>query len=182
MKQIGDDRLEYLSILLRRWLDDLTEQIGTAVRMLASSDGEDQWWSDRIKEYMASSAAPAADRNANGEEMLLDICFWSGWLRGQRDAVEQCSLSINAIRDANTSKMVSEDRGRESANKMLDIMANSDNPAVEALFLIVSSAMRGIQPPDASETLMRFLESGSLDALIELAFTAGYAMSGGVRD
>jgi len=157
--------LETFGTILRKWSSELDAQIAEACRILSDAPPSDGWWASCIRKNLTSAEGPS---EKEGETVLVDICFWSGWLRGQRDALQNCIDAYNLLSQSDLHS-----DGRTDMDKMISwLEINSSDPAMDALALIVRSALAG-QPVTFDDVARRYIGQRDLATLLELSFAIG---------
>lgn len=168
-----DDGMVIFASILKKWNAEIESQIKDACGILKEATGSDRWWAKVIQECMTSQEGPSAERRKDGEEMLVDISFWSGWLRGQRDALARCQDAFEVLNSSCDSQSLMEDWDMKSTLGWLE--AHSNDPALDALHLILlSSNGRGNLKAKAE----KYEERPDTVRLLELAFELGKRAGG----
>lgn len=189
-------RLEMLKGMLSSWLAEVEGELAEASSILEGTDGSNRWWAEKIRSRLKENARPeVAIAGEDQASTLLEIAFWSGWLRGELDTLQRCSITVHtlALHDSRQSTLplsrspalegeaVNPARAREAVmNVVRRIDERGTLPGAELVSIHLSNFVDDGMPCDAScavgeclASLDEFLSSPSQVSLVGLSFKAG---------
>lgn len=92
-------RLEFLLSMISSWLEEVEGEVKEAVGILSESDGSGQWWAQRIRRRLLDDSPPdpLLAQSDDQPATLIEIAFWSGWLRGELETLRRCSMTVETV-------------------------------------------------------------------------------------
>lgn len=99
-RQQGDagSQFEFWSSVLNSWLSEVRKEVDEAVGILSESGNTNEWWAERIRSRLQDDSPPdvSAALLEDRASTLLEIAFWSGWLKGELETLQRCNLMIGS--------------------------------------------------------------------------------------
>lgn len=192
-------RLHFLVSMISSWLAEVEGEVTEAVGILSESDGSGQWWAERIRRRLLEDSPPDPSMVKSDDQpaTLIEIAFWSGWLRGELDTLRRCSLTLQTVAasqsgqlklplDVLPSQVKSEHpvnywKLKMSAEHLIErIDAHNSLPGAELVSIHLSEALglKGGRDSDSLEAecflaLSEHLADNSMNSLVRLAFDSG---------
>lgn len=188
--------------VMRLWLGEVRDELAEAISILSSAGLSGTWWADRLKKNMECDEGPSTslDSAFTGEESttLLEIAFWSGWLKGEKDIMERitgvasdirggrnldhrdATLSSFGLKLSDCADTAEEANITSLASEMVaEMEKKSYRPEIEMISISLSSAIDGcgsatdIFPVESKRELDDFVSNGSTTSLTMLSFNCG---------
>ncbi len=203
MKRLPVDctkRMSLFGSMLSTWLKEVESEVSEAEAILSDSDGSNMWWADRIRHRLVDNSPPDAGISADDQaSTLIEIAFWSGWLKGELDTLQRSQLafsSVTAIGNVQQSLPVSFDNGnysetteisdeynrhRNEAERLLGKMDSMNFiPGADMVSIHLGSVLddskhytEGGIERDCGKALEDFSVENSMKSLVDLSFNAG---------
>ncbi len=96
--------IENFLAIMRLWLAEVRGELAEAVSILSSDGLCGNWWADQVRKNLECNDGPSAEiadiYGANEPATLLEIAFWSGWLKGEKDTMERITRVANEIQES----------------------------------------------------------------------------------
>lgn len=205
-----DRRFDFFGSMMSTWLSEVRAEVSEAKGILSDSDGSNRWWAERILRRLTENSPPEV-HSVSGEDQastLIEIAFWSGWLKGELETLERCDQAITAVGTGGTSQLslpvtfadgasgaarhspAECERSRSAAEGIIGrIDAMNYMPGAELVSISLSSALDSCMGKGAAEVegaciraLEELSETGSTSALVALAFSSGMLAGFSLKD
>jgi hypothetical protein len=205
-RQDSSFRFARVETILTQWCREVQGEVEEAVSILDGNSFEGIWWARQIRGNITSTGGPGAVVSGSGAmdkpETLIEIAFWSGWLKGESETLELAlglvsslgqdssvhgktpgleSYSFSFMPDWSGPKELSllKEAGRE-AGILRSALENTEfRPEIDKLSVSLSSAIDGecgLSEFAADSTLAElssYLRNGSPASLAMLSFNCG---------
>lgn len=187
--------------IMRLWLGEVRAELAEAISILSSAGLSGSWWADQVRKNLERDDGPAAHiaDGFNGDEpaTLVEIAFWSGWLKGEKETMERITSVANEIKGAGQKfsaptlsafgPMRSESNAEADdatvtrlASEMIGEMEKrSYRPEIEMISISLSAAIddrdhkSDISTWETRTHLDDFVTNGSTTSLTMLSFNCG---------
>ncbi|MBX8639484.1 MAG: hypothetical protein KIS29_04000 [Thermoplasmata archaeon] len=192
--------------VLMQWCSEVRDEVAEAVSILEDISFEDVWWARQIRGDILSRRGPGAVVSGNNAmdkpETLIEIAFWSGWLKGESETLELAlglvsSLGQKPIRtfeipglekyNFSFTQEVGRPKGRSElvevereAGKVRSALESAEfRPEVDMLSISLSSAIDSEYPfseftaDSTLAELSNYIRSSSPASLAMLSFNCG---------
>ncbi|MCL4346614.1 MAG: hypothetical protein M1117_01685 [Candidatus Thermoplasmatota archaeon] len=196
--------MERIKEVLNEWLNEIGQDVREAVSILDSSSLSGIWWAGQIRRNMTSGGGPeagsASGMTGDRPETLIEISFWSGWLKGQLDALELAANlieyphlrftageksaavtleSFSPVRQTNSPGESTGDSISAAKELLNEIDMHSSIPELDVISISMASALEGkysatgTAVDTAKRCLHDFVNEGSSASLAMLSFHCG---------
>ncbi len=182
------------------WLREVEAEVEEAAAILDGGDSSNLWWAERIRKRLLDNSPPdPAVAVGDQATTLLEISFWSGWLKGELDTLERCRLTFSSISESSGTQLAlplspvppkegvnvasaheSYARHRLGAERLIERMDSMNFlPGAELVSIQLNSVLESRQMPESSleaeciAALEEFSREPSTASLVRLSFNSG---------
>ncbi|MCL5252912.1 MAG: hypothetical protein M1351_02330 [Candidatus Thermoplasmatota archaeon] len=91
MGDMTDSKLAQFAVETASWAHEVNAEVEEAIGILNSAEMSDVWWAKRLVRNITAADGPSDDAAKTGDtaNTLLEIAFWSGWLKGEQDTLNR---------------------------------------------------------------------------------------------
>lgn len=194
-------KLQFIISTLSSWLEEVENEVREAITILEDSDTGNMWWASRIRKRLVENSPPDPAAGVGDQAAtLIEIAFWSGWLKGELETLQRCNLAVTSVR-GKVSEQTSlplhqdpssaykegsvphpaDDGPRNSVMRLIELMDSVNYlPGAELVSIHLNSAVENSSSPEfknIEQECYSALESLKADnrssSLVRLSFDAG---------
>ncbi len=194
--------IDSLVTVMKLWLNEVRTELAEAVSILSGAGLAGSWWADQVRRDLQCEGGPASDFSGNlgeGEPAtLVEIAFWSGWLKGEKETMERITSVASTISAGAPGKTPGltlssfgldideqkQDNGAVgiaslASELVADMDGRSYRPEIEMISISLSTALEAAYPGhdtlrrDTRKQLDDFVAAGSSTSLTMLSFNCG---------
>ncbi len=194
--------IDSLVTVMKLWLNEVRAELAEAVSILSGAGLAGSWWADQVRRDLQREGGPASDFSGGLDEgepaTLVEIAFWSGWLKGEKETMERITGVASTISSGlpektpgltlssfglnlETNRQENETAGIASlASELIaDMDGRSYRPEIEMISISLSTALEAAYAGhdtlrrDTRRQLDDFVAAGSTTSLTMLSFNCG---------
>lgn len=193
-------KMNFFGAMLSTWLKEVESEVNEAEAILRDSDGSNVWWADRIRRRLVDNSPPNAGVTTDDQaSTLIEIAFWSGWLKGELDTLQRIQLTFSSVYEGGSAQLslpVSFNKGensgvngisaeysrhRSEAERLLGKMDSMNFiPGADMVSIHLGAVLEGASSHtdgwienSCGKALEEFSAENSMKALVDLSFNAG---------
>lgn len=186
--------------MISSWLSEVEGEVREAVGILSESGGSGQWWAERIRRRLQDDSPPDPSMVQSDDQptTLIEIAFWSGWLRGELETLRRCNTTLESVASLHSNQLrlpidappvqgesarhVSYWKVKMSAERLIEkIDAHNHLPGAELVSIHLSDALGAVEgetdfsglEEECFKALNEHLADNSMNSLVRLAFDSG---------
>lgn len=86
-----DSKLAQFAAETASWAHEVNAEVEEAIGILNSAEMSDTWWAKKLVRNITTTEGPSDNGAKAGDtaDSLLEIAFWSGWLKGEQDTLNR---------------------------------------------------------------------------------------------